>query len=140
MYTQRKKGAENHHVIETYKFIILHRDVNKKERASQVNRSGKNPRSRSTTIGPISHIENPSPKEFRLAILNRVLKTFDQDTILFPVISNTRPNFVLIMEDMLLTPVVPTGGPCFIPPQGGIQLHRLKRPALLNREIVGSIL
>ena len=24
MYTQRKKGTENHHVIETYKFIILH--------------------------------------------------------------------------------------------------------------------
>ena len=23
MYIQRKKGAENHHVIETYKFIIL---------------------------------------------------------------------------------------------------------------------
>ena len=26
MYTQRKRGAENHHVIETYKCIILHLD------------------------------------------------------------------------------------------------------------------
>ena len=27
IYIQRKKGAENHHVIETYKFIILHQHL-----------------------------------------------------------------------------------------------------------------